>query len=122
MPRFTIDRRDGLSRDDTPERIQAWLRANGHPDAEVISTGYNPENGNLRIRVEAAKDPAVAVAAYTPTPTAKEAARTTAVSDGRAAMQEIAQRASRDRTPVERALLGLAATLSAFDETSESAA
>ena len=117
MPRYTIDRRTGLTRDDTPERIQAWLRANGHPDADVISTGYNPDNGNLRIHVEAATDPADEVAAYTPTPTARESARTTAVNDGAAALREIEQKPTRDRTPVERALLGLAATLADFDET-----
>jgi hypothetical protein len=114
--RYTIDRREGLTRDDTPERIQAWLRANGHPDAEVISTGYNPDNGNLRIRVEAASDPEAAIANYTPTPTPREVFKANAIADGRAVIRAIAQKPRADRTPVERALLGLAVMLSEIDD------
>jgi hypothetical protein len=116
MPRYTIDRREGLTRDDTPERIQAWLRANGHPDAEVISTGYNADNGNLRIRVEAADDPEVAIEAYTPTPTPREQWQANALSDGKTVIRAIAQKARADRTPVERALLGLAVKLAEVED------
>ena len=115
MPRYTIDRREGLTIDDTPERIQEWLRDHGHPAADVISTGYNPDNGNLRIRVEAPDDPSAALETYTPTPTAREMRKQVAIADAETVIRVIAQKPRADRTPVERALLGLAARLCDID-------
>ena len=116
MQRYVIDRREGLSREDTPERIQAWLRANGHATADVISTGYNEENGNLRIVVKADDDPGAALEQYTPTPTPREQWQANALSDGKAVIRAIAQKPRADRTPVERALLGMAVKLSDIDD------
>jgi hypothetical protein len=108
MPRYVIDRREGLSRDDTPERVQAWLRAHGHPNAEVVSTGFNPHNGNLRLTIESDNDPQAAVMAYAPELTPRERFKLAAMADGRAVIKAIADKPRGERGPVEKALLGLA--------------
>jgi hypothetical protein len=116
MPRYVIDRREGLSRDDTPERVQAWLRAHGHPSAEVISTGWNPHNGNLRLTIENDDDPQAAVMAYAPEPTPRERFKAVAIADGTAVIVAIAAKPRSERGPVERALLGLAVKLGEIDD------
>ena len=115
MSRYVIDRREGLHRDETPERIEAWLRSHGHPDATVISTGYG-SNGNLRITVEAADDPTPTVNAYTPTPTPREVWQANALNDARTLILAIARKPHADRTPVERVLLGLALKVNEIDD------
>jgi len=117
MPRYVVDRREGLGPDETPERIQTWLRANGHPAAEVISTGYG-RNGNLRIHVESPTDPTADLMTYTPTPTAREVRQQLAMADGKAVLQAINQKPRADRTPVERALLALALKLAEVEDES----
>ena len=104
--RYEIDR-DGLTRDDTPERIQAWLRSHGHPDADVISTGYNPDNGNLRVRVEAADDPKPAIDAYTPTPTQREVIEAQLMADARAAIVAIKNKGPANWTTQDKIILAI---------------
>jgi acylphosphatase len=72
--KWTIDRREGLGRDDLPERVQEWLDTK-YAGIQVISTAHNPHNGNVRIVVESDDDPTEAVMAYVPTPSSKEVAR-----------------------------------------------
>jgi acylphosphatase len=99
--KWTVDRREGLSRDDMPERVQEWLDANGHPGIEVISTAYNPHNGNVRIVVESENDPTEAIMEYVPTPSTKEVARAARLAAGRDVAAKARTNPNAPRTPQE---------------------
>jgi hypothetical protein len=114
--RWTIDRPHGLTREDMPDRITQWLRDNGHPEAEVISTAYNPHTGNVRIVVDSDADPIEAVEEYTSQPTQKELRRLQTMQEARQALIQIAAKPRADRTANERALLGLALKLNEIDD------
>jgi acylphosphatase len=98
--KWTVDRREGLTRDDMPERVQEWLDAK-YAGIAVISTAYNPHNGNVRIIVESDDDPTEAIMEYVPTPSTKEVARAARLAAGRDVAAKARANPNAPRTPQE---------------------
>lgn len=107
MDRYVTYQLANLTRSDGAERIEAYLRAQGVTTAGV-QVRWNDDTNEAQVAVRADRDPGDLLRAYTSTPTAAELERDRRLSDARAVLQAIAQKPRADRTPVERALLGLA--------------
>ena len=107
--KYTID--NTLTEQDNPERIQAWLRNHGYPDAEVISTAYNRRNGNVRIVVESSTDPTPTVDAYTPTPTQREIIEAQLLADARQAIIAIRNKGPNNWTTQDKIILAMALSI-----------
>jgi hypothetical protein len=99
--KWTIDRREGLGRDDLPERVQEWLDARDAGMYTVLSTAYNPHNGNVRIVVESENDPTDALMAYVPTPSRNERKREERLAAGRIVAAAARSNPNAPRTPQE---------------------
>jgi hypothetical protein len=111
MDRFVIHKLDNLTRADGAERVEAYLRANG-----VTTMGVQVKwNDELQTAAVIAIDPGDLLRAYAPTPTPGEAERDRRLSDARQVIQAIAAKPRVDRTPVERALLGLAVSVRSLE-------
>lgn len=109
MPQYVVDGIQATS-EDTADRIVSWLEARGYASPEV-STAFDVRSGLMRVLVWTDRDPTADLKGYTSTPTPRETFAATALSDAIPVIRAIAQKPRADRTPVERALLGLAVQL-----------
>jgi hypothetical protein len=114
MDRFVIHKLDNLTRADGAERMEAYLRANGVTTMGV-QVKWNDELQTAAVIAIADRDPGDLLRAYAPTPTPGEAERDRRLSDARQVIQAIAAKPRADRTPVERALLGLAVSVRSLE-------
>lgn len=107
MPEYVVNGIERATSADGADRIISYLLARGYADPQV-QTSFDPRDGSLRVRVETDRDPTTDLLAYTSTPTARETFAANALADAIPVIRAIAQKPRADRTPVERALLGLA--------------
>lgn len=115
MDRYARAGLTNLTRADKADRIEAYLQSQGIATAGV-GVRWDDETNTATVVVTADRDPSAALAAYTPTPTAQEVFRANAITDAKPVIATIAAKARADRTPVERALLGLAVAVRELTE------
>jgi DNA polymerase III delta prime subunit len=110
MERYVVHRLENLTKADGAERVEAYLRANGVTTMGV-QVKWSDELQSAAVIALADRDPGDLLRAYTTTQTAGELERDRRLSDARQVIQSIAAKPRADRTPVERALLGLAVSV-----------
>lgn len=108
-----------MSRDETPERIQEWLRDRGIADADVVSTRFIPQTGYLFVRVEAATDPTGTLLAYAPTASKREVRRAQLLSEAKALVRQIRDKGPANWTNQDKIILGICIALQEFAQDAE---
>lgn len=112
---YRIENLSNVTGDDDAGRIDAFLRARGIAPSRV-AIAWNAATGKANVTVDADADPSTALQTYTSTPTAAEVLKAQALADAKPVIAAIIAKDRASRTPVERALLGLAVALRELTE------
>lgn len=107
MQRIPFARPAGMAGDDHAGRIDEYCRAQGWA-IDGVSVSPDVIEIDFPDGVQVPADAAAKIGAYVTAETARERFERIAIEDAKAVIRAIAQKPRADRTPVERALLGLA--------------
>ncbi len=110
MQDYTIWNLRSIPVDEAADRIELWVQSHGIQTAG-LSVGVDPDTGNATITVTADQDPTTVLQTYQPTPTPRDVLKANALADAKPIFAAIIAKDRATRTPVEKALLGLAVLL-----------